>query len=1358
MDRRIVSGLMASTMLVAVTGASSAADFTVSIPYYGTFVLGDHDSLTITSTGFVETTTNLDPGVLGEHDPNHITVINEGGVYTSGDGSVGIAIYGREDDVTNNSISNYGVVETDGTSYYNGFVDVESDGIALVGFSYVEDNPDYEYTGYNPNFSNSPASIEVSDNDVLNDGIIDSSGSGIRLTAGAEQYVEMDADWDGSYSNVGATVSDISAMAVVDNNVVTNSDSIEANYAGILLSAYADTYVELDPNLGAHDPEGHLFGEIDGAYATAEVTDNVISNSGSIDAETGIALFAGSYVGASVHSDNEFHDYELDGSVSGFVNHVAARSEVSGNEIWQSGAVTSYYNGINVGANAYAWGNAEGHMYYDSDDYDDDGWDYSTVGTGLLADVVGHIDDMDAEAIVSSNTISNSGDITTLGDNGDGISVWAYSEVDAWAEADSEEDYYDLWVASGYAHVEDFYSHAAIDDNMIANSGSITTYGNHSDAIDVSAYADAGWYDYDSYNNGVWNRVYPWQMARAGVPDYYGYGDTFYSSAEARTERIHAYASVADNVISNSGSLTTYGYGSSGIDVDAGAYAAGSAFTYTNYIGGSADSLSATTYIGNIRAVAEVENNTISNSGAIETFAGNSSGMELNAFAEAFIFGSSSVGYDTDGYVSNATSTTGESSYSLASAVFSNNTVENSGSIETHSYDSTGIEIFTEAYAYAYMTSRLHTDDYEDDSESIVDVSDVYSFAGINDNDISNAGSIRTDGEGSMGISLDADAETEIEVYAWAENNVAEAYVGYSSAVAEIVGNTVSNSGEIVTYGVESSGISVWAEAEIDLEAYAESEDVGYDWTGFGYVGASTRIADNAISNTGMIKTYGAYSDGISLRSETNFYSSSSHENYFGTYIDQAITDNTIENSGVIVTLGEYSDGIHVSSFYRDDFDGGYYSGYDGSAVYGNTFNLSGKTVAAYGDALDIRGYANTFNIAAPAFFGGYMLLGGTSGEEAVVNIETGPSHSVVWHMDGVIDGDAPNVIGDIPYVWDTSTQTFATLDPTAVSAAPNMLADLAGLVSGLVKDGAAQTPSGRGFWIGGGATSQDYDGNGETTLDHNTKSRAFAIGFNTDVNNAVGIGGVLGYAWEDLSGSSMFSNSFDNSAEGVFGGLNASASFNMLRFGASINGGMLSHDGQRFINDNLVDNGYADGGTAGTGDATLGEAWANSSYDSWWISPEVSAEATIDIGNGFALMPQLTGRYARQTIDGYSETTDDTHVGGGSVETASFGEQTVEMYEADLGVDLRKAFAGGFVSVGGGYLFRSYSGDGEVEAMLLDEMVYVPVDIADGSMPYAGAAISFQNGNFSVDASGRATFLDGEVGYQLKAAVKGQF
>jgi len=199
----------------------------------------------------------------------------------------------------------------------------------------------------------------------------------------------------------------------------------------------------------------------------------------------------------------------------------------------------------------------------------------------------------------------------------------------------------------------------------------------------------------------------------------------------------------------------------------------------------------------------------------------------------------------------------------------------------------------------------------------------------------------------------------------------------------------------------------------------------------------------NTIANAGSVTTTGNAADGIFSGNNMNNISNSgaistSGAGSAGIYVfDDA---NIINNTGAISTSSPGSYGVMVQGIE-------------------NIVTNSGKIVSSQDSSFFfIGGNGTTLNLNAPSFIGGGMFFG----PDDMVNITTGRSHSVLWDF-STLSSD-PAASGPVPWAWDAPTQKFATIDPTGLSAAPDVLAGMTGSLSDLTRTNAQD---GR-WWLNG--------------------------------------------------------------------------------------------------------------------------------------------------------------------------------------------------------------------------------------------------------------------------------------------------
>ena len=309
-----------------------------------------------------------------------------------------------------------------------------------------------------------------------------------------------------------------------------------------------------------------------------------------------------------------------------------------------------------------------------------------------------------------------------------------------------------------------------------------------------------------------------------------------------------------------------------------------------------------------------------------------------------------------------------------------------------------------------------------------------------------------------------------------------------------------------------------------------------------------------------------------------------------GNGIEISGNGNTITSSGSILTSSSNSIGIFV--------DGG-----------GNMITVSGLVVSP-DRAFDISSNGNApnfLNLQAPAFLGGRIMLGST--DPTTVNITTSVSHSMVWTFEGPMAGGAPNVTGPAASFFNASTNQFVTLDSTSLATAVDSLGDMTSLLSNVTRQGLAgrfdspygstygmkdskggpASAQGKNFWVTpfGGRTSHQGDA---ATLDRDISQAGVAFGYRWQHQPGLGLSVMAGYIHDESEASSRFAKSHDGKADGAFAGVSARRQWGNLFLDFTLMGGVLSHDQDRFVNDNLAD---------------LGKSSASANFDSRFISSE---------------------------------------------------------------------------------------------------------------------------------------------------------
>ncbi len=643
--------------------------------------------------------------------------------------------------------------------------------------------------------------------------------------------------------------------------------------------------------------------------------------------------------------------------------------------------------------------------------------------------------------------------------------------------------------------------------------------------------------------------------------------------------------------------------------------------------------------------------------------------------------GSDAIDADDDNVIVNAGSIETFGPGSEGIDVDNRNRVTNAGSIVTRGPDSSGIE--------------------GTDSNSVTNTGSIETRRtggqGIDLNDgnsVINAGSITTNGRFADGIDVEDDNVEVTNSGAITTNRFNADGIDIGSR-----NDNVNNSGSITTNGVFSAGI------EMDRRNTVNSTGTIQTSRRFS-AGILALGGRNSINVSGTIQTRGFLSSGIATFGRRNTIDVSGGIDTQG-FASPGIASfglrNTVNVSGSVETSGGFSPGILI-----------------GGAR--NSANISGKIVSANGPSFLIEPqfgpFRNRLNLVAPAFLGGAIIAPGTN-----ISIITGASHSVLWDFS---DSSTPNISGPVPWAYNAATRQFATFDPTVFGAAGDILADstdvLSQITQGRLNSTSAGTPGAAEFgylnrdgngsptnvWVQGIGLTSSYGADGILT-DYDFDLVGVAAGFDGIYADGLTLGVLGGYYHGDLDSDSAFTSSYNNDTENWFAGVYGRKTIDKHFIGFGLNGGFQNVDQSRFVNDNL----------ALTNGQTLGNAWANSSYDSWFINPEIAVGTEVHQYNGWSIVPTARARYAIQFIDGYSET--------GSNANATVGSQQVQIAEGRLELAASKVFQTGHARVYGGYLARGSFGDDAVGVNLVGQDILVPTgEDTFQSVGYLGSQMVF--------------------------------
>lgn len=740
------------------------------------------------------------------------------------------------------------------------------------------------------------------------------------------------------------------------------------------------------------------------------------------------------------------------------------------------------------------------------------------------------------------------------------------------------------------------------------------------------------------------------------------------------------------NVITNDGSVTLgLTGGTIAIEFDASGNDTADAEAYVTISGVAGPYSGSTTAVASSDADATTSGNDANNSGTLTADIGIQ--LSAEAISTATATAQTSVSANTDNSVhpeETANATSSAVANAAATSEVDGNTISNAGAINARQL---GVYLYSEATASAgYVSTATATapsnSGASTSSQTGSDTSAA--VATISGNTVENAGQINLQNNDAAGTLTPG-----VRLEAVASDVAPASYSGTAgSATATVTGNTISNG----------------ADATISAEVTVAADTYGILLTASAANVAT--VSANTISNEGLIdvsETQGAY-HAAGIRLSANPGSSGASD---------AVSANNIANSGMITSsgFGIVLDGLTVSNntvtntgsiVALDGFGLDFY----GVTLADNVFTTNGVVIAddSNGGVVRFEGAAgadvNTLQISAPAYFSGAFVLD----RDANVDVEltSGVSHSTYWvFADNATSGvgaDSFTTAGEVEWftgagntTQNGTADTFATIDPSALAAAPHQSADLSTLAANL----ASRSLNGdEGAWLIGGNTQTELDGNLISTMDQSIDTNAVALGYNMDWDKG-SVAFMIGHAQSDLIVGSQWTdhyvNSYDNSAEGEYLGISTDYNVGQAILGFGVFGGRMSHTDSRFVNDNT---------------AAGGVSYATASYDSSWFAPELRVTTTIDAGNGFSISPSLTGRYTEQSIDAYSET--------GSNANATYDARTLKTTDVTFGMNFSKSFEDGILSASVARNNRTITGSDTADVALLNDDQAVTTFVSD--------------------------------------------
>jgi len=1161
---------------------------------------------------------------------------------------------------------------------------------------------------------------EITKNSITNNGKVSGAYSSLSIyaVAGTLPY---------SSNNFTYFTGTVHASSSIRENTITNNGTLsqtETRYGGKynISSNAAINVIALASNYSTA-----------GGSASAELVKNTITNNGSIGttanavAGSGLNLLAltlsdsnqsDAYINKNTITNNGLIHASNDGislrAVNGYLNYGSSgTSEVNGNIITNKGTINAGYRGINLESSSKYQADVSRNSVSNSGAITSTD---TSFGDSYLNNARGAITlkaraqyNYEVTANILNNDVTNTGSITSSANHG--IALLAINGSSAFANASIRDNtitnagtisvastnynYHatGILLAAGFNSYNNYNDHANISkvnisDNMINNTGTITAPR----GILINGYARGE----DSSQLIIsGNTLQNSKTIAVNQNDGLGMG-IYARSSQHRTQNNYYYGNssstnVSDNTIKNSGNIggTSGGIPTYGIYISAASQGSTqqqrSNLDY-NYLGVTNTS---TTF---------VNTNTLINTGNINS---DDRGMQIGSISSSYSFATANFSSQPGAYEAQVYS----SASSIAKA--NDNTILNSGAITT---GDKGIVIRSSSYAFSYANLNAYNSHLGGYSSYLG--AHATSTANTEGNTIKNSGSLTvTNGSGielTAFASAVAKTRTQLGYYG---NSYTGSYAHYvysasvASSKATVSNNVITNTG---TIKASADGIVLQATAYslvgAKVRRYYSSVDYSYSTLDRQ---AQAIVSNNTITNTGTID---AGQDGIRLTAyaySTGYSTGVDDGTSYRTHTAK-IDSNTINNSGTItagndgIVLEVYGAYKYNSSIQNNTITntGRIYAGHIGINVGGNydyaylknnTVNNSGLIVSSFtGGFTAIQmygyGYNNALNLSAPGFLAGKINLSGNANVD--VTLTSGPSQSNNWTINTDDNWGANSVTtkGANPWFKDPTPgkQHYATIDPSAFAAAPNLLADTANLVSSMGKFGLGQGLAGQksNAWLTVQGNVLDYDGDSAATLKQKTKLYGIAAGYSQQYDEKTTLGAMVGYNQNKLNVSSQFAPSYNNKSDSAFLGLFGRSKLSShLTIDYALNGGYMSHDDSRFVNDNLVE---------------LGKTYAKSSYNSTWIAPEVTLSVPYEVRSGLVVSPNATLKYASQWIDGYTES--------GSNANATVGSRTVSIAESKVGIAAIQTWEKGSVGVNANFLYRTSVGDDNVNVSMIGD------------------------------------------------------
>ena len=515
---------------------------------------------------------------------------------------------------------------------------------------------------------------------------------------------------------------------------------------------------------------------------------------------------------------------------------------------------------------------------------------------------------------------------------------------------------------------------------------------------------------------------------------------------------------------------------------------------------------------------------------------------------------------------------------------------------------------------------------------------------------------------------------------------------------------TVSVAGSITTTGNVEGIFSGNANAVISISGSITT-------SGNGAEGVVLGGADARITISGLITTSGSDAEAIVSGGANAVISVSGSITTSGNGAEGILSggaDARISVSGSIITTGTAADGVRANGT-------------------GARVTVSGIIIAPQSEAIDLAGANNNVLTLLPgAVLQGGLVLG--TGADVLV---IGNGLSVNLTFDKVAE-----ILDTRGAPFAISGTRVAVVDPTAIAFAPTLLNDLSNGIFGAIRSrlggfagsGASgsggfappsllappmkdETPAGTGYrvraWaeLFGGFRHQDGS---QPTVDVRHRVGGLIAGADRWVNDHTRVGVFAGGSKGTVD---VEFDSQDVDVDGLYAGVYLRRITGRWTLDLTVTGGILEHDSERRLVNNLVAGGLQH---------------AKATYDGAFVSPELAVSTTLYRG-AVSIVPRVSLRYGGLYLDGYTET--------GAADALTVGSRDVHILQAraELAFPHESRTSDGLLRVAlrAGVEGRWHLGDETVNGTLLGQAITFDPGGRDETFGvYAGFSASLTSSN----------------------------